>query len=179
MAPFESDNPQPRVFVSRPSVVTQAQRDVEQTWLTGLSGLGLTTVTMSRDSYSSEPWGALRHAVATADGTLILGFRQARIDQAEWRPDTAEAGEYNRWSATPWNQIEGGLAVMADLPVLTAPEEGIAEGVFADDVRSSRVQAVPIDIWRTHSEPAAHPVIKAWVLAVCQHAGGQAVGPSG
>jgi hypothetical protein len=150
-------------------VVTQRQQELEQAWIRGLTGLGFTPVTHRREDYAPNPWATLRRAVATSHGTVILGFRQARVEGVQWRPETPEERELDGWLATPWNQIEGGLAVMAGLPVLAASEDGIAEGIFARDTWTGEVRAAPIDIWSS-DDPASHPSLQAWALTVGQRA---------
>lgn len=165
-----SDDPNPRVFVSRPSVVTQPQRERERAWLTGLATLGFSAITVRREDYSPNPWTALRHTVTKAHGALILGFRQTRALRAVSLPDTPQEHDVDGWLATPWNQIEGGLAIMAGLPVLIAPEDGIVEGVFARDTWGGEVRTAPIDLW-TSNEATTNPSVRSWELAVRRRAG--------
>lgn len=159
----------PRVFVSKPSVVTPAQRDLEQMWIGGLARLDLAPIMLRREDYLPSPWAALRHAISTAHGALLLGFRQAHIEQARWRPETPEEREFDGWLATPWNQIEGGLVVMAGLPVLVVPENDVTEGIFARDCWTDEVLDAPIDAWASN-DPAGHPQVRAWADAVSRHA---------
>jgi hypothetical protein len=68
---------------------------------------------------------------------------------------------------TPWNFLEAGLAIMADLPVLVAGEEGLApEGIFSHDVWGEGVHGVAIRIWAGGMEAGADPALKAWTIAV-------------
>jgi hypothetical protein len=157
------------VFVSRASVLTQPQRELQQAWIEGLAGWDFAPVMLRREDYVPSPWGALRHSVATAHGAVILGFRQGRVEKAQWRPGTQEERRLDGWLATPWNQIEGGLALMAGLPVLVAPEEGVEEGVFAPDAWTGEARGAPIDVWASRN-PAAHPSLQAWALAVRRRA---------
>jgi hypothetical protein len=101
---------------------------------------------------------------------LILGFRQVRIDRGELRPGTPEARQLEGWIATPWNQVEGGLAIMAGLPVLVAPEDGVVEGIFDGDAWASPARTAPIDLWSL-PDAAANPAVQAWALKVRNCAG--------
>jgi hypothetical protein len=171
MRPAGDDDLRPSVFVSRPSVVTQAQRELEKACLTGLAEFGFAPMMLRRDDYASNPWAQLRRAVSAAHGAVILGFRQLRVDRGEWRPDTLEAREVQGWLPTPWNQVEAGLAIMAGLPVLVVPEDGIVEGVFSSDTWGSGVNATTMDLWASPSAPA-DPSLRAWALAVRRRAQG-------
>jgi hypothetical protein len=159
----------PRVFVSRPAVVTSDQSDVEHAWLTGLTQLGFAAVVLQRKDYGSNPWNELREAISSTHGMLILGFRQVQLGHAEWRPGTSEEDEISGWLASPWNQIEAGLGAMADLPVLVAPEEGVTEGIFRSDTWRGEVRATPIDLWASDSS-TEDASLQAWALAVHRRA---------
>ena len=155
----------PNVFVSRASTLTPPQREVEQLWLAGLAELGFTPRVLPRGDYARGSSTAIRQAIVRAHGALILGFRQIRIDRAELRPGTSEACELAGWIATPWNQVEGGLALMAGLPLLVVPEDGIAEGIFDSDAWANSAWTAPIDLWSS-SDAAANPAVQAWALEV-------------
>lgn len=164
----------PQIFVSRPSTLTAAQESLEGKWLAGLIGLGFTPNALPRGDYDPDPWTEIREMVEAADGALILGFRQLRLDRGKWRPETPLAAESSGWLATPWNQLEAGMAIMAGLPVLVVPEEGVTEGIFAGDTWTDQVGAAPIDLWDS-PDGAGDPALSGWALAVREHAASAAL----
>lgn len=168
-----NETPRLRVFVSRPAVTTPPQRSLERAWMTALTDLGFASVVLQRDDYHPDPWAALLQAVRTSHGALVLGFRQLRVEGGKWRPETSEARDLNGWSATPWNHVEAGLALSADIPVLAAPEDGVTEGIFAPETWTGKVRGAPIDLWSS-DEPAAHPSVQTWAQAIHQQANGAA-----
>lgn len=156
----------PRVFVSRPAALTEEQDLRYRSWLGNLAALGFEPATLDRASYETVPWEQLRTLVREADGSLILGFRQLRVDGGLWRPGTAESGVAARWWGTPWSQIEAGLALMAGLPVLVAPEDGVIEGVFRPDTWGGTLFGVSEE-----SAPgASDAAVTEWAQAVNDHA---------
>ena len=136
---------------------------------TGLAGLGLALVTIPRASYAPLPWHQLRDAVRLSNGAVILGFRQAVVERGCRRPGTPEqesaAGSY----ASAWNQIEAGLTVMAELPVLVVPEGDASDGVFSADVWRDGVYGTQMDAW-TAGRDALDPSLQDWAAAVGRHA---------
>jgi hypothetical protein len=116
-------------------------------WSGGLAALGLTLTTIPRASYSTSPWDQLRKALSGANGAVILGFRQTVVERGRRRAGTPEqesaAGSY----ASAWNQIEAGLAVMAELPVLVVPEHDARDGVFSADMWRDGVYGTQMDVW--------------------------------
>lgn len=163
----------PRVFVSRPAVLSQEQDLRCQRWLRHLGLLGFEPFALDRGCYDAVPWDQLRAAVREADGVLVLGFRQLHVNQGVWRPETSECRAAARWWGTPWNQIEAGLALTAPLPVLVAPEDGVAEGVFCPAAWGGNLFGVNLDInLEVVRVPAAEigdeslAVVAAWAQAV-------------
>jgi len=163
----------PRVFVSRPAVLSPQQGASCDSWLSALTELGLEPFGLARAVYDAAPWEQLRDAIRAADGALVLGFRQLEVSDGEWRSATSEAAPPARWWATPWNELEAGLAIMASIPVLVAAEEGIEEGVFASDVWGDGVYGFGFTLGAT-LEPPPSPVA-AWAGAV--HSRALARGP--
>jgi hypothetical protein len=136
----------PRVFVSRAAALSGPQQRIAGQWADALAGLGLEPVTLTRDEYAPTPWRQLRSLLGSCDGVVVLGFR------------TTEG-------PTPWNQLEAGLGIMGGLPVLVAPEEGVADGAFSPDVWGEDVSGVSLRVWE-RSEPLAEPALQDWLSAV-------------
>jgi hypothetical protein len=133
----------PRVFLCEPSGLAAPQRLTSDRWHERLFGLGLDIDQLREVDY----------------GVLVLGFRQLHISTATWRPGV-EAGTdlAGSWSS-PWLQIEVGLAVAVELPLLVVPEAGVREGVFAPETWTGTVlgtsMAAPDD-----------DVIESWARSV-------------
>jgi hypothetical protein len=163
----------PRVFVSRPSVLSTEQEDRLREWLHRLELLELESVALDRDAYDIPPWDQIRSVIKGADGLLILGFRQLRVTDGVWRPDTIESRDAAPWWATPWNQIEAAFGLMAGIPVLVAHEPGVTEGVFSADVWGRDLFGVRLDasVEAANKTPTATgggsgAVVTAWARAV-------------
>ncbi|MDQ6915551.1 MAG: hypothetical protein M3155_07045 [Actinomycetota bacterium] len=161
----------PRVFISRPNVLTNAQRALEREWSAGIESLGFVPSAITRDEYQDVPWDQLSSRIGAANGAVILGLRDMHVEAGVRRPATPEERTAEGWYSTPWNHLEAGLAIMTQLPVLVAPEDGIADGIFASDVCTGVVRRVGIGVWR---EPGATErlELKDWAGAVRRHAQG-------
>jgi hypothetical protein len=163
----------PEVFVSRPTMLTRLQAQAHRRWLSDLSTLGFEAVSLERQNYAPVPWNQLRDAVGRADGVLVLGFRQMSVEAGSWRPGTGEAVSAAGWYATPWNQLEAGLAIVARVPVLVAAEAGIRDGVFSPDLWTEDVYGLAIEdrvSGPDASLSAARETFQAWARAVNRRA---------
>ena len=124
------------------------------------------TFGLGRDDYAPVPWEQLRRAVTTADGVVVLGFRQLHVALGEWRPGTSEARTAAAWYPTPWTQIEAGMAVMADVPALVVADAEVGDGIFAPDVWGGRVFGLPASA----DAAARREILDAWAAAVSARA---------
>jgi hypothetical protein len=163
----------PRVFVSRPAVLSREQNAHLQEWLRQLKLLKFDSVTLDRDSYDVPPWDQICGGIKKADGLLVLGFRQLHVSEGLWRPGTIDSRDAALWWATPWNHIEAGFGLMAGVPVLVAHEAGVTEGVFSRDAWGGDLFGVRLEanleaasaIGRSSGDPS-DAVVTAWARAV-------------
>jgi hypothetical protein len=162
----------PRVFISRPNCLTDVQRALEREWWAGIESLGFVPSAISRDEYQDVPWDQLRSRIGVANGAVVLGFRDMRVKAGVRRPATPEERMADGWYSTPWNHLEAGLAIMKRVPVLVAPEEGVADGIFASDVWRGVAHGIRIGVWRKPGR-LDRPELMDWAAAVRRHAQGR------
>jgi Pentapeptide repeats (8 copies) len=134
--PLQIASPTPhsrtKLFLSRPSVLTTTQQHMLRQVEAKLTAAGAEIVCVPPSEY--PPVGALvnlRQAMASCSGVVVLGFRQLEITAGCWRPSTPDARSTEGLSmATPWNQVEVGIATALALPVFAIREPGVVEGIF-------------------------------------------------
>jgi hypothetical protein len=142
----------PRIFLSRPTVLSKRQEDTFQAWSASLAELGFQLQRLQRQNYSDQPWDQLRHILAHVDGIVAFGFWQGN----------AESGELTRSMHTsPWTHIEAAMAIAASAPVLVLPEPGIEDGIFDPLVWSGCLHGTPAGI-----RPSRNAIPGRWIDAV-------------
>ena len=131
-----------RVFVSRPWKLTPSQQAVWRLIEDTLEAGGADVVTFERSDY--PPAGVLsdlRRVMADCRGVVVLGFRQLEISVGCWRPGTVEERAVDGTAeATPWNQVEAGIAAALGLPIFVVRDVGVSGGVF--DIKEDVVTVV-------------------------------------
>ncbi|MGI5438867.1 hypothetical protein ACQEV4_16045 [Streptomyces shenzhenensis] len=135
-----SDTGPVRVFLGAPSILTPGQQTILERWVGWLERQPFQVVRLGRDGHGDDPWHTLSRLLAQVDGIVLLGFRQLHALDAVWRPDTGEESRSARWWTSPWLQLEAGMAVALSLPVLVAPEDDVAEGVFQPETWNGQVR---------------------------------------
>jgi hypothetical protein len=111
-------------------MLSTLQGSVLQSWSLALQERGAELRTVPRDEYTSDPFGRLRTELQLVDGAVIFGFRHMQGLHGTCCAGTSEERAAPDALASPWTQIEAGIAIAAGLPVLALAEQGIAEGVF-------------------------------------------------
>jgi hypothetical protein len=134
--------------------------DLDQ-WLGWLVDHSMFVMRVERDAYSDNPWEALPRVIASTDGVVLLGFQQRDVSNPTRRQGTDEEAPAADWRTSPWLQIEAGVATALGLPVLVAPEAGVAEGVFSNDVWQGSVEGTQL------RQPGVTG--KRWLRAVHRH----------
>jgi hypothetical protein len=120
-----------QILICAPSVRTDPQQATYEVWRQSLETRGFQLRALRREHYADSPWVLLVDLMAEVDGVVLLGFHQMEISAGVWRSGTAEMAAGNAVWTSPWMQLEAGMAIAFDLPVLAVPERGVAEGVFA------------------------------------------------
>lgn len=133
---------QAKVFVSRPSVLTPSQQALWRLLENTLSAAGVRVLIVERHDY--PPAGILSdlcRVIADCRGVVVLGFRQLEVSSGRWRAGTPEEASVDGVVlATPWNQVEAGIAAALRLPVFVVCEPGVTGGVF--DLKDDAVTVV-------------------------------------
>jgi hypothetical protein len=150
----------PRIFFSCPSLLSPNQVMAARLWNHSLQRMGIEPIPPLSGNVGDALWRTLRRKVESADGALILGLRQLRMDEGRWRPDTIASLEPAKWWPTPWNHVEAGMAIMAGLPVLVIREAGVSGGVFDPCVWTNGVYGAELN------SPSIEPTAMAWASDV-------------
>jgi hypothetical protein len=149
----------PVVFLSTPSVLTFGQERSLHRWHQAVMARGFRIQHLRRERYEANPWQQLRDLFDRVDGALVLGMRQIIIETGVWRIGTVEQTPLAGTWTSPWLQIETGMAMAANIPVLVVPEGGVCEGVFAPENWQGDLYGAPIDDLNS-------PVVDVWASAV-------------
>ena len=125
-----------RIFLSRPAQMRAQGMGMLELLKQQLGRLGeIEFVELPRSDYPT--FGALaevRKLVSGCAGMVVLGLGELEIALGTWRAGTSDerAVQGATWSS-PWAQIEAGIAIGLDLPVLLLAAPPLDTGVFAPD----------------------------------------------
>jgi hypothetical protein len=127
------------VFISKPGFLDFYQQQYVSSLKSRLEAESMIPLTLERPYPQFGTTGEVQRLMTDCMGAVIFGFKQLEVRDGLWRSSTPEHKEIkHQFLATPWNQIEAGMAVMLGLPILVACQREIAGGIF--DVASGEHQ---------------------------------------
>jgi hypothetical protein len=154
-----------RVFISRPGVLLDHHQQSLVAVTRRLETEGMLPEMLERKDYPEFGTIAeVQRLMAGCSGALVLGLREIEVRDGLWRAGTADQQRLCGVTyATPWSQIEAGMAVMRGLPVLILTEPGVEGGVF-DTAKEHNIFRLRTD------DDLASSVFAHWSAAVRERA---------
>jgi hypothetical protein len=123
----------PKVFISVGGTANSQQEDFVKLIEDRLRSENLIPSTVGRNNFSADsPLKAVKELMNDCSGILVIGLERTFFEKGtEKRGGPQELNLTNTRLATPWNQIESGMAYVKELPILVILESGIrAEGLL-------------------------------------------------
>jgi uncharacterized protein YjbI with pentapeptide repeats len=122
-----------QVFLSQPAVLTMAQRVLVDRVVHAVEQGGAEVVRLERDDYPvSGSLEEVRRRLSGCAGLVVLGLPQLVVVEGTLRPGTPEQAELRDAAlASPWHQLEAGMAIAMQLPVLVLGDHLSEAGIFA------------------------------------------------
>lgn len=157
------------VFVSAPTVLSDAQEASRRLILRELEHSGLEWRALGRSDYPTElPLREVLTIARHCAGGVILGFTQFRADTGVTKPDTPEQEAIAKpvLFPTPWNHLEAGILFSLGLPLLVFKETGIKGGVFDQGVTDVFIHSMPAGTITPKEKKSLRGVFLKWQASV-------------
>jgi Pentapeptide repeats (8 copies) len=151
-----------RVFISRPGVLVESYRHRLAAVRERVEQEGLMAEMLERTDYpSSGALAEVQRVMAGCSGAVILGLRDMEVSDGVWRAGTPDERRLNAATyATPWSQIEAGMALMQGFPILIVAESSIQGGIF--DMAASEHNLFRLGV----AEDLGSSIVGEWSAAV-------------
>lgn len=124
---------QKKVFISVGGSATSQQEDFIKMIEDRLRSENLVPSTVGRNNFSADsPLKAVKELMNECSGILVIALERTYFEKGiEKRGGANEKNLSETRYATPWNQIESGMAYVKGLPILVLLENGVkAEGLL-------------------------------------------------
>lgn len=88
----------------------------------------------------------VRESIMESSAIIALGFKQVNIKNRTYYPNTPKQKDItDKWLSTPWNELEVGMGIMKNLPILLVKDSSIESGIFDDKLSECFVATIPSD----------------------------------
>ena len=144
------------VFFSMPGTLTASEEALTLYYKKILEGKGIEAIIYKRDHYPKDSQlTKVKESILQSDAMIAFGLKQIEIKSGRLNPDKKEIEE-GVWLPTPWNEIEVGMGVMANLPILLVRDDKIEIGVFDKVISEYQIKslssATPLENIETNDE---------------------------
>ena len=132
---------------SMPGCLGKREEALTKAYKSVLESEGYEVIYYQKDDYPEfGQFTKIKESIKTASAMIAFGFRQAKITAGTAFPGTVkESPIKDKWSHTPWNEVEVGMALMHGLPVLLVKDEGIDSGIFDSKLSEAFVATILAD----------------------------------
>jgi len=117
-----------KVFISKGSAATDAQREFIDSVLNALNIADLDPRIMGENEWSHEqPLKAIKEVMRECDGLVVIAFTRMEFEKGIEVRKNQNTNLTDIRLPTPWNHIEAAMAYSFDLPVFIVAEEGLKQ----------------------------------------------------
>lgn len=130
------------VFFSMPGSLTASEEALILFYQKVLEDKGIDVKYYKRDHYPKDSQlTKVKESIQQSDAMIAFGLKQIEIKSGRLNPDRKDYQE-DLWLPTPWNEIEVGMGVMANLPVLLVRDDKVEIGVFDKVISEYKIKSL-------------------------------------
>ena len=131
-----------KVFFSMPGTLTTSEEALILFYQKVLENKGIEVQYYKRDHYPKDSQlTKVKQAISQSNAMIAFGLKQIEIKSGRLNPDKKDYQE-DLWLPTPWNEIEVGMGVMANLPILLVRDDKIEIGVFDKVISEYKIKTL-------------------------------------
>lgn len=137
-----------KIFFSIPRSLSKSDEYLTLHYKKLMIDLGYTPIYYTNSPYPQiGQISKIRKEINTSAGVIAFGLKQIAITSGKLRPESNnEEDVSNFFLPTPWNDIEVGMAMMIDLPVLMVKDDNINVGVFDQVIKEKKMKTISTSI---------------------------------
>jgi len=130
------------VFFSMPGTLTASDEALILFYQKILEGKKMEVKYYKRDHYPKDgQLTKVKQSIGQSDAMIAFGLKQIEIKSGRLNPGRKDYQE-DLWLPTPWNEIEVGMGVMANLPILLVRDDKVEIGVFDKVISEYKIKSL-------------------------------------
>jgi Pentapeptide repeats (9 copies) len=150
-----------KVFISSPSSLNFEQRGLYDFIFKKLTEDGFEIIRIAPNNYSTfGQISEVKKQITNCSAVVCFGFNNFLVNEGLSKANTDQKENIkNQWLTTPWIQIEVGMAVMLNIPILLIKDE-VQDGIF--DPKISENSFYVLDKSKIQEEETFKNVYNEW-----------------
>jgi hypothetical protein len=151
------------VFFSMPGCLNKKDEIITKDYRDFLEKKGYQVIYYEKDEYPEfGQFNRIRQSIINSSAMIAFGFKQICIEKGIYYPDTKQERVIeNLQMSTYWNELEVGMGLMNNLPILLVKDADIDNGVF--DKKLSEVFVASTTVDYDNRELEYNPALKTWL----------------
>ena len=152
-----------KIFFSMPGTMTKADELVTTAYRDYLEKNGFDVLYYKKDNYPEfGQFTRIKESVMESSAMIVFGFKQVKIGHGKYYPGTAIEHEVNeKYLPTPWNELETGMALARNLPILLVKDPSIETGIFDEKLSECFVMTVSSELDTMNLD--SNKELKTWI----------------
>lgn len=151
------------IFFSMPGCMSKEDEMLTRDYKQILEAKGYDVIYYKKDDYPEfGQFTKVKKSIMNSSAMIAFGLKQINIKDGSYHPNTTKEESINdKWLPTPWNGIEVGMGLMANLPILLVKDKDIDSGIFDAKLTECFVGTIPSDFDCRKLETS--PVFTGWL----------------
>lgn len=135
------------IFFSMPGCLNKKDEIITKDYRDLLEKKGYTVIYYEKDEYPEfGQFNKIRKAIMDSSAMVAFGFKQICIEKGVSHPETTqEKAIENKYMSTYWNELEVGMGLMHNLPILLVKDADIDNGVFDSKLSEAFIATICTD----------------------------------
>ena len=130
------------VLAGMPGTLTASEEALILFYQKVLEDKGIDVKCYKRDHYPKDSQlTKVKQTIGQSDAMIAFGLKQIEIKSGRLNPARKDYQE-DLWLPTPWNEIEVGMGVMANLPILLVRDDKVEIGVFDKVISEYKIKSL-------------------------------------
>lgn len=155
---------QKKIFISRPSSLTIDQSKYYEQVLRTVKSQGFISDEIKKEDYVA--YAQLEHikgSISQCAGVILFDFADIKITTGVRRDQTQDCTQLENYSiSSSWVQIEAGMSIMANKPLLILHDCLLNDGVFDKQIDSLNIDRLDIDLEK-YNESKTTKTLVLWL----------------
>lgn len=133
-----------KIFFSMPGNMSKGDELMTKTYCDDLEKKGYQVEYYKRDDYPEfGQFTKIKESIMESSAMIVFGLKQVTIERGKYYPMTNNEREIDmKYLPTPWNELETGMGLIRNIPILLVKDPDIDTGIFDEKLSECFVSSI-------------------------------------